>query len=398
MSDVLVNFYESAFVAAGEGGDIYHEPLSIIGDAGHLRKLEILQDLELPDLSNATVVDYGVGAWGFGCIYPKLKACRVAIGVDISQSAIDESARVSAKDSALKGKDVRFLTSQGYEIGLDSDLADVVFVGECVEHVEDTHAFLEEIWRITKPGGTVIMTTPNQTPYLYRELGLRYATGFEHVALMDADEFEDYLAVYFNVAEKRGFMGSVSPHVDALLDDPAVAREYAKMGNRDWDFASGLVARVIKPKKTKHKLVGYTHKTVESYDAKATPKSIDLSLYKSIMGREASGKNAKIKVKVPEGSVRAELNLWSHPWSGFAKIKTSCRVIDVNLYAHISGCIRVSLTEKDIAGLKEIVITPTGKMDPRSQGAQVIFFRAIFSEPIDKAAYKKAKTYLYGDG
>lgn len=38
---------------------------------------------------------------------------------------------------------------------------DVVYAGELIEHLFDTQGFLSELARVTKPGGTVVVTTPN---------------------------------------------------------------------------------------------------------------------------------------------------------------------------------------------------------------------------------------------
>ena len=121
MTDVLSKYYENAFITAGEGGSIYI-PMSVLERAGHDRKGCLLSELELPDLSGLTVVDYGVGSWGFGCVFPKLKGCKVAIGVDISQYAIDCSRKISENDPALSGAELQFITSSGYNIKLEPEL------------------------------------------------------------------------------------------------------------------------------------------------------------------------------------------------------------------------------------------------------------------------------------
>jgi SAM-dependent methyltransferase len=43
----------------------------------------------------------------------------------------------------------------------DSGRFDVVVAGEIIEHLLETLPFLEELRRVTRPGGTVIVTTPN---------------------------------------------------------------------------------------------------------------------------------------------------------------------------------------------------------------------------------------------
>lgn len=43
----------------------------------------------------------------------------------------------------------------------ESHFFDFVFAGEVIEHIVDTRQFLNEIGRILKPGGILILTTPN---------------------------------------------------------------------------------------------------------------------------------------------------------------------------------------------------------------------------------------------
>ncbi|MBX5496303.1 MAG: methyltransferase domain-containing protein, partial [Bryobacteraceae bacterium] len=49
---------------------------------------------------------------------------------------------------------------------LDDDFADVTLAVETIEHLENPRAFLRELTRVTKPGGCVIVTTPNQLSLL----------------------------------------------------------------------------------------------------------------------------------------------------------------------------------------------------------------------------------------
>ena len=159
--DSLKDHYDQTF--ADKEGELY-EPLTGLNLAAHHRRAALLDEIELPDLSDKTVVDYGVGAWGFGCIYPRLKQCKQAIGFDISRTALAKSKAISIADNALIGKQVEYYESVGYELTLPDNSVDVFFCGECIEHVEDTPAFLTEIHRVMKLDGIAIFTTPNASP------------------------------------------------------------------------------------------------------------------------------------------------------------------------------------------------------------------------------------------
>jgi len=49
---------------------------------------------------------------------------------------------------------------------LPNNCADVVCAVEIIEHLENPRAFIRELVRLTKPGGLVIVTTPNQLSLL----------------------------------------------------------------------------------------------------------------------------------------------------------------------------------------------------------------------------------------
>jgi 2-polyprenyl-3-methyl-5-hydroxy-6-metoxy-1,4-benzoquinol methylase len=49
---------------------------------------------------------------------------------------------------------------------LDNDCADAVVAVETIEHLENPRAFVRELTRLAKPGGWIIVTTPNQLSLL----------------------------------------------------------------------------------------------------------------------------------------------------------------------------------------------------------------------------------------
>jgi SAM-dependent methyltransferase len=47
------------------------------------------------------------------------------------------------------------------EFPVADESIDAVFAGELIEHLFDTRDFLDEIWRVLRPGGVLVLTTPN---------------------------------------------------------------------------------------------------------------------------------------------------------------------------------------------------------------------------------------------
>jgi len=378
MMDKLTQYYEKAFSDAGENGSIYI-PWTVLEKAGNDRKNYLLSNLPIPDLSNSTVVDYGVGSWRFGCVFPKLKECKHPIGVDVSKYAIDCSARIAEKDTILKSKSPKFITSTGYDIDLDDQSVDLLFAGECIEHIEDTEAFLAEIYRVLKFNGVVIFTTPNEKPYLYRQLGLKWAMGFEHVALMDSQSLIDVVSKYFAIEVLQGYCSSISPELDNLIKDEEYASEVAKLCLDKFHDATGLIVQARKSTRVEPEIDDVTHKIVESELVSGYPEYKDLSLFEETNGRMPTGEDCFLSIPIPDSAIRCQLIMWAHPWSGVARIYSSTGTREVDLYSHVSGCCRISLERRDLEGLSMLKVEPTGLKNQKSHGSEVIFFRAVFS-------------------
>jgi SAM-dependent methyltransferase len=242
--DEQVQSYDSNFrTAIAEGGSIYggtNAMLPII-QAGHERRMYLLDNLPIGDVSDKVCVDYGVGSWGFACIYPRLQQCAYAIGIDISYEAVKESAAISARGDFPYGNNYTYLTSRGDDIKLDDQSVEIFFTGECIEHVENTDAFLDEIHRVLKPDGLLILTTPNADTYLYRVNNEQYAVGPEHVALMSYSELRRYLDYRFEVLVAQGFNGSLHYSWDNKVTDLEVARTWAAQYLDRPDLATGVV-------------------------------------------------------------------------------------------------------------------------------------------------------------
>ena len=108
------------------------------------------------------------------------------------------------------------------------------------------------------------------------------------------------------------------------------------------------------------------------------PEHRDLSLFEDVYGRMVAG-DGTIRVPIPGGARRCQLVLWSHPWSGIATIETQTSSREVDLYSHVSGCVRETLGADALAGSKFVTIRGTGRKRPESNGDEVIFFRAVFA-------------------
>jgi 2-polyprenyl-3-methyl-5-hydroxy-6-metoxy-1,4-benzoquinol methylase len=379
MDDALSKYYEKAFREAGEGGSHYNE-MSVLELAGHNRKSQLLAELDLPDLQDLVVLDYGMGSWGFACVFPELKRAGTPIGIDVSDFAVLCSSKLAKEDPDLQGKSCKFLTSTGYDIRCDDASVDIAFCGEVIEHIEDTEAFLSEIWRLLKPGGYAIFTTPNRSLFPYRQLKLSWAMGLEHVALMDHQELREALEAFFSISAMKGYNSTIHPALDGEVSDAVSADEWAKSCEDDPENASGLVALCRKEADKAPKSVGkYTHEIVGADELNADAGLALAELYEDVEGIRVPP-NESLKIPVPKEAVRANLILWSHPWSGIVEVSYGDKCKQVDLYSHVGGCQRLVLN--DLRGCEEIRVSVTGDKRPASMGAEAILFRCIFSSPV----------------
>lgn len=365
----LKSHYDATFTE--NAGELY-TPLAGLDLAAHNRRMAILDSITLPNIEQATVVDYGVGSWGFACIYPNLKKCREAIGFDISEYAIARSKEVTDQDPELSGK-TRYSVSLGYSFDLPGNSVDIFFCGECIEHVEDTPAFLTEVYRVMKPGGMAIFTTPNATPWMYRQFDIRWCVGIEHVALLSFEEFRDSLEEFFEPLAFYGFNQSVLPGLDDKLPEN-LAPAWAGSCLYNPQDATSLIGVVRKRADARH--LPAQHVKALGWREVACSGGVEAA---NLSGPIDGGKlapGAEFHLAVPAGAERCNLIFWGHDWSGFAEVRCGDHVEEVNLYSHAGGCIRLILPQ--LSG-GTITIRSAGRKDVRSMDDQVILFRAVFA-------------------
>lgn len=379
--DQLIDSYEKAFAAEAEGGEgIYGSASawSAMTWAAHERRIALLADLPLPDLAGKTVLDFGCGPWGFAAIFPRLWECGKAIGIDISPTAARVSAEKTAAGSFPFGSNYQFLTSNGDSIDLPTGSVDLVFSGECIEHVENTDAYLDEMHRILSPGGTLILTTPNADGYLYQLRGDRYTIGPEHVALMSYPQLLDYLRPRFDVVVAKGFNGSVFDEWDNRIQDRAFADAWAAVPEDRPDLATGLVLMVRKkddyrPRRYRSERLHHTSPAVR-YEGEWR----ELTLHRSMTARVGTpGWGSRLSV--PFGGTTLLVFLWCHAWSGAVEVAVDGVARDVSLYSRCGGFMRLEFRDLAAGVPHTLTVRPTGPSP--AGGAEVLFYQALAYEP-----------------
>lgn len=143
------------------------------------------------------VLDVGCNT-GYGTLRFMPVANRV-VGADVSPRAID-----AALHRATDGRP-EFVVTTGFELPFANGSFDLVTSFQVLEHVPDPKAFLGELVRVARPGGTVILATPNAATRLYP--GMAPWNRF-HVHEYLADELEAVLRGIFAQVRIRGMFGT----------------------------------------------------------------------------------------------------------------------------------------------------------------------------------------------
>ncbi|MCF6153708.1 MAG: class I SAM-dependent methyltransferase [Candidatus Brocadia sp.] len=162
----------------------YHNPL---GKSDYLS----IQHLERYKFSvsrlkpGQRLLDIACGA-GYGTALLLKHGCK-AIGADYDEQAV--------ADAQTKYKYGNFVRADVLEIPFKDESFDVVVSFETIEHVHDGNSFLSEVYRVLKPGGTFLCSTPN----------LRYtAHPPYHVKEYCPEEFYGLVEQRFSQVERYG--------------------------------------------------------------------------------------------------------------------------------------------------------------------------------------------------
>ena len=107
----------------------------------------------IPTASGVSILDFGCGKGEILYEITKINPHARCIGLDVSHVAIQDAKKKNPHYSF-------FQINDGGKFPIPDNSIDFVFSSEVIEHVYDTENAIQEISRILKPGGVLLMTTP----------------------------------------------------------------------------------------------------------------------------------------------------------------------------------------------------------------------------------------------
>ncbi|WP_037885287.1 class I SAM-dependent methyltransferase, partial [Streptomyces viridochromogenes] len=149
----LRDFYEDPAVPVASGADRSRRQARMLARAlGPVR----------PGRPPATVLDVGCGDGSAAAVAARVLAGHRIVGVDWSQDALRRAAH--RLPGVVRGE----LSDGGLPFGAGS--ADAVLFSEVVEHLVDPDGALDELRRVLRPGGHLMLSTPNLAAWYNRAL------------------------------------------------------------------------------------------------------------------------------------------------------------------------------------------------------------------------------------
>ncbi|MFT8719299.1 glycosyltransferase [Acetobacter sp.] len=158
----------------------------------------------------SAVLDIACGE-GYGSALLSAKAASV-VGVDVSPAAVEHAREKYGNDR------VRFLAGDVCAVPLPNAAVDAIISFETIEHIADHEKMLAEFARVLKPGGIVIISSPDKYRY-------SVATGYQnefHVKELFCHEFEELMKSHFKhviLGGQRNLFGSVIDFIDTSSKD-----------------------------------------------------------------------------------------------------------------------------------------------------------------------------------
>lgn len=136
----------------------WHSSHSVDDDINAPWHLFIKEKLKTISIAQATILEIGCGRGGFSNYiantYSKVKKI-------FSSDFSIEALRIANEKFGSHNGLIQWQQEDIMSLSYQNDSFDIVISCETIEHVPNTHKAIHELYRVLKPGGTLLLTCPN---------------------------------------------------------------------------------------------------------------------------------------------------------------------------------------------------------------------------------------------
>jgi len=222
---------------------------SYVWRAGQRRRLKMILAAAGERLEGQALVDgCGIGMY----LYHLSKSTEDIIGLDIEFSRLQ----------AAKTRNENLINGAGEALPLSSGAFDLVLSHEVLEHVQDDRAAIEEIVRVLKPGGRLVLFCPNRGyPFETHGFYWRGQYHFGNIPMINylPRPWRDRLAHHVNVYTRRNLMRLFSGLPVKFIERRTLFGAYDNIIAR-WPVMGKLLRRILQwLEKTPLQRMGLSH-------------------------------------------------------------------------------------------------------------------------------------------
>jgi len=199
------------------------------------------------------ILELGCGIGGSASL---ISECKEFIGTDLSESAIAQ-ANLAYKDR----QNFRFMAMDATNLTFEDNKFDIVIAREVIEHLLNPGDCIKEVFRVLKPNGQFIVTSPNRDSLhlrVNRMLGHSdFKCSFDHIQEFTFQEAAEMLKEEgFEIKKTAGAflmpywgIAGIDSYVRNLTDnDPKMVEVLRDLGERvGADYAFCFVILCVKP-------------------------------------------------------------------------------------------------------------------------------------------------------
>ena len=193
----------------------------------------IIYELAALKIYQPEILDLGCGT---GWLAGILGTLGPTTGVELSDEAI--------KQAALRHPYVRFIAANFFELNWPSGTFDVVVSQEVLEHVEDQAGYLTLAYQALKPGGYLILTTPNPRTFTAMPAELRKSWSQQPIEkLVPISDLKEMFRTHFRIRTVTTIVpGYGKTGSYRLVNSPRLRKILGQIGlERTFDYVRGKI-------------------------------------------------------------------------------------------------------------------------------------------------------------